>query len=434
MPNLGIRVEETRFIHPGGDSETRNRTPITAFLESPKERRFETAVQKAGGFKPPLLGLRSAVNLERIAELFDENFSGFGELGAAVSVWQNGKSIQELQGGFRDATRTLPWTADTLVLFWSATKGLGSACLLHVLQERAIELTRRVSEFWPEFAHAGKSEITLAQLLSHQAGLCALDASVDVLDYPAVIAALEEQAPLWPPGTAHGYHARTFGFLLDELVRRVAKISLSEYWRTTFAGPLDLDIWIGLPDSERERVATIYAAKAGGAASPAEFYRDLATPGTIARKAFTSPRGLHSVSGMNSQENRALPFVSFGGIGSATSLARFYAMLANGGELDGHQFFTPETLAKMTTTLASGLDRVFQIPTAFSAGFMKDPPGATRRLFGPSPLAFGHPGAGGSHALADPEHGISFGYVMNQMEQSLLPNEKSLRLVDAIYR
>ena len=370
---------------------------------------------------------------DRLAPLFEENFARFGELGAAVSVWQNGKSVLELHGGLRDVERELSWTADTIVLFWSATKGLGSACLLHLLHERGVELTRRVAEFWPEFAQAGKSEITLAQLLSHQAGLCALDGTVDVTDYPAVIAALEKQAPLWPPGKAHGYHARTFGFLLDELVRRIAGITISEYWRKAFADPLDLDIWIGLPDSEQERVATIYPAKAGGAASPAEFYRDLATPGTLARKAFTSPRGLHAVSAMNSRENRARPIVSFGGIGSATSLAKFYAMLANGGEFAGQRFFASETIAKMTTTLVSGLDRVFQIPTAFSAGFMKDPPDAGRRLFGPSPLAFGHPGAGGSHAFADPEHGISFAYVMNQMEQSLLPNEKSLRLVDAIY-
>ena len=388
---------------------------------------------KRAVWKAPLLGLRSAVNQERLAELFDENFGRFGELGAAVSVWRHGKSIVELHGGFRDAKREQPWNADTIVLFWSATKALGSACLLHALQERRVGLEHRVAEFWPEFAQAGKNEITLAQLLSHQAGLCALDASVDVLDYPAIIAALEKQAPLWSPGTAHGYHARTFGFLLDELVRRLAGITLSEYWRTTFAVPLDLDIWIGLPHSEQDRVATIYAAKAGGTASPAEFYRDLATPGTLARKAFTSPRGLHAVSDMNRPENRARPFVSFGGIGGATSLAKFYAMLANGGQLDGQRVFTPETIAQMTTTLASGVDRVFQIPTAFSAGFMKDPPDTSRRLFGPSPLAFGHPGAGGSHAYADPENGISFAYVMNQMEQSLLPNAKSLRLVDAIY-
>jgi CubicO group peptidase (beta-lactamase class C family) len=279
------------------------------------------------------------VELDRVASLFEENFARFGELGAAVSVWKNGESVLEVHGGFRDAKRESPWATDTLVLFWSATKGLGSACLLHCLQERGVELTRRVAEFWPEFAQAGKSEITFAQLLSHQAGLCALDEAVDVTNYPAVIAALEKQAPLWPPGTAHGYHARTFGFLLDELVRRIAGITLSEYWRTRFADPLDLDIWIGLPDSAQKRVATIYPAKAGGSASPAEFYRDLATPGTTARKAFTSPRGLHSVSAMNSKENRGLPFVSFGGIGSATSLAKFYAMLANGGELDGWRFF-----------------------------------------------------------------------------------------------
>jgi CubicO group peptidase (beta-lactamase class C family) len=319
-------------------------------------------------------------------------------------------------------------------LIWSATKGLGSACLLHLLHERGVALTRHVAEFWPEFTQAGKGEITFAQLLSHQAGLCALDESVDVTDYPAVIAALEKQSPLWPPGTAHGYHARTFGFLVDELVRRLAGITLSEYWRKKFADPLALDIWIGLPDSEQKRVATIYPAKAGGGASPATFYRDLATPGTLARKVFTSPRGLHAVSDMNRAENRARPFVSFGGIGTATSLAKFYAMLANNGELGGRRFFAPETITQMTTILVSGLDRVFQISTAFSAGFMKDPPDATRRIFGPSQLAFGHPGAGGSHAFADPENGISFAYVMNQMEQSLLPNEKSLRLVDATYR
>jgi CubicO group peptidase (beta-lactamase class C family) len=374
------------------------------------------------------------VERERFASLFNENFTRFGELGAAVSVWRNGESVLELHGGFRDGKRETPWTPDTMVLFWSATKGLGSACLLHVLQERHFGLDRRVAEFWPEFAQAGKDQITLSQLLSHQAGLTALDESVDVLDHAGVIAALEKQAPLWPPGNAHGYHARTFGFLIDELVRRIAGKTVSEYWRRVFAEPLKLDIWIGLPEAEQDRAAIIYAARAGGTAAPAEFYRDLVTPGTLARKAFTSPRGLHSVSAMNTAENRALQIVSFSGIGSASSLAKFYAMLANGGELEGRRYFAPETIVQMTTSLSSGVDRIFQIPTAFSAGFMKDPPDSPRRIFGPSPLAFGHPGAGGSHAFADPENRISFAYVMNQMEQSLLPNEKSLRLVNAIYR
>jgi CubicO group peptidase (beta-lactamase class C family) len=370
----------------------------------------------------------------RIAPLFAENFSKFGDLGAAVSIWQNGAPVLELHGGYRDGRRETPWTHGTLVLFWSATKGLGSTCLLHVLQERDLGLDRRVAEFWPEFAEGGKGEITLAQLLSHQAGLVALDEPADVADYAAVIRALEKQKPIWPPGTAHGYHARTFGFLLDELAKRIDSRSIAEYWREVFAEPLGLDIWIGLPTRENVRVATIYPAKASQTPRPNAFYRALATPGTLQNKAFASMRGLNAVSAMNTAENRARAFVSFGGIGSATSLAKFYAMLANGGKLGDRRFFRPGTIAQMTATLTSGIDRIFEIPTAFSAGFMKDPPETNRRVFGPSSLAFGHPGAGGSHAFADPESNLAFAYVMNQMEQQILPNEKSLRLVDALYR
>jgi CubicO group peptidase (beta-lactamase class C family) len=371
---------------------------------------------------------------QRLTPPFRENFEKFGELGAAVSIWQNGKPIVDLYGGFCDARHEKPWKADTLVLIWSATKGLGSACVLHVLQEHRVGIDRCVADFWPEFAQAGKEKITLAQLLSHQTGLCALDARVDVLDYGAVIKALEVQTPLWPPGTAHGYHARTFGFLLDELVRRIAGKTLSQYWHEVFAQPLNLDLWIGLPEEENARVATVYAAKIGRPPEPKKFYSDLTTPGTLARKTFSSPYGLQSVSGMNTPAVRAQPIVSFGGIGSAPALAKFYSTLANGGKLEGQTFFSEETIAGMTTTLSDGMDRVFQIPTAFSAGFMKDSRNAVRRMFGPSPNAFGHPGAGGSQVFADPQNRISFAYVMNQMEQSLLPNEKSLRLVEAVYR
>jgi CubicO group peptidase (beta-lactamase class C family) len=418
----------------------------------------------------------------RLTPLFQENFEKFGELGAAVSVWQNGKELLELHGGFRDARREQTWDESTIVLIWSATKGLGSACLLHVLQEYKIDIERRVAEFWPEFAQAGKEKITLGQLLSHQAGLAALDRKVDVLDYGSVIDALEKQEPNWPPGSAHGYHARTFGFLLDELVRRISGTQLGEYWRKTFAEPLGLDLWIGLPENENARVATMSAPKAGKQPKPkdrqsgppagrtrpvasSDFYADLATEGTFAHKVFASPAGLQAVSAMNKPEIRAQPIVSFGGIGSASALAKFYAMLANGGRIlakaspsgggedrpafaalrRGEQVFSGKTIDWMTTTLTDGTDRVFQIPTAFSAGFMKDSRCAgenltalssqvsERTIFGKSMQAFGHPGAGGSHAFADPENKISFAYVMNQMEQSVLPNEKSLRLVDAIY-
>ncbi len=320
--------------------------------------------------------------------LFRENFEKFGELGAAISVWQNGKELLELHGGFREARReqpwtddTLvliwsatkglgsacllrreqPWTDDTLVLIWSATKGLGSACLLHVLQEHKIDIERRVGEFWPEFAQAGKENITLGQLLSHQAGLAALDRKVDVLDHAAVVDALAKQEPNWPPGTAHGYHARTFGFLLDELVRRISGTTLGEYWRKAFADPLGLDLWIGLPEHENGRVATMYAARAGKPPEPAQFYRDVAKPGTFAHKVFGSPHGLNAVSAMNKPEIRAQAIVSFGGIGNASALARFYALLANGGCIGDREFFSKKTIGRMTTTLTDGVDRVFQI-------------------------------------------------------------------------
>lgn len=384
----------------------------------------------------------------RIEPLFRENFDKFGELGAAVSIWQNGKSIVDLHGGFCDAAREKPWAADTLVLIWSATKGPGSACVLHTLQENKIDISQRVAEFWPEFAQAGKEKITFAQLLSHSAGLAALDRPVDILDYAAVIEAIEVQMPNWPPGTAHGYHARTFGFLLDEIVRRIAGKTLPEYWQEVFAEPIGLDLWIGLPEKENARVATMYAAKAGkppqpklrqsnaSAARTSDFYVDVATPGTFARRVFTSPRGLNAVSAMNDQKIRARPVVSFGGIGTANSLAKFYATLASG------DLFSFKTRGWMTTTLTDGLDRVFQIPTAFSAGFMRRSHAnmtglnghvSARPIFGTSTSAFGHPGAGGGHAFADPENKIEFAYVMNQMEQSVLPNAKSLRLIDAIY-
>jgi CubicO group peptidase (beta-lactamase class C family) len=386
----------------------------------------------------------------RLEPLFQENFEKFGELGAAISVWQNGRELLNLHGGFCDARREQPWTDETIILIWSATKGLGSACLLHVLQEHKIDIERRVGEFWPEFGQAGKENITFTQLLSHQAGLAALDRKVDVLDYASVIDALEKQEPNWPPGSAHGYHARTFGFLLDELVRRIARTKLADYWRKVFADPLGLDLWIGLPERENARVATMYAAKAGkppepkrGLSGSDQFYRDRTKPGTFARKVFASPAGLHVVSAMNKPEIRAEAIVSFGGIGSASSLAKFYAMLANGGRMlataspsgggEDRQFFSEKTIAWMKTASSDGIDRVFQIPTAFSVGFMKDSKKSTRKIFGRSASSFGHPGAGGSHAFADPESQISFAYVMDQMEQSVLPDEKSLRLVDAIY-
>ena len=377
------------------------------------------------------------MNLDRFTEHFHENFAHLGDLGASVSVWREGAEVLSLAHGWQDRERTVPWTAETPVLFWSATKGLAAACLLHALQERGRDPAMRVSECWPEFSQNGKERITIAEVLSHQAGLPVLSTPVPVTDYAAVVAALAVEPPHWPAGEGHGYHPRTFGFLVDEILRRLTGgIPLRAYWRAQIAEPFGLDVWIGVPPEIVPRVAPVFPARQTPPAGD-EFYTAFLTAGSLTAQAFASPRGLHSAATMNRPEALTASFPGFGGVGTARGLAKFYAMLANGGAIDSWRFFEPATLDWMGTTLAQGRDRVLLTDTAFAAGFMRDPADArgkkTRAIFGPSHSAFGQPGAGGSHAFADPEHGISFADVMNQMEPGVFPGPKALRLIDALY-
>jgi CubicO group peptidase (beta-lactamase class C family) len=376
-----------------------------------------------------------AAEMERLPELFAENFSRFGEIGASVSVWRDGEEIVSLAEGWCDRQQSRAWTSETPVLVWSATKGPAAACVLHAMQEREIGLGTVVAKIWPEFAQNGKEQVTLGQALSHQAGIPVLDASIGVFDHEGVAAAIAAQAPHWIPGTAHGYGPRVHGFLLDELVRRIAGVPLGEYWQTHFAEPLALDFWIGLPEAMQDRVAPIFSAKSAPPKGD-RFYTAFATPESFTIRAFGSPAGLHSVASVNTPEARAGSFPGFGGIGTARALGKFYAMLAQGGLFDGRTYFTAQSLEAMQTTLTQGDDRVLLMETAFSAGFMRDPVGANshklRAIYGRGKNAFGHPGAGGSHAFADPERCLAFAYVMNQMEPGVLPGPKSLRLVEAL--
>lgn len=361
----------------------------------------------------------------------------FGELGGSVSIWRDEVEVLTLADGWEDRGKTQPWTEQTPVLFWSATKGLSAACLLHALQEHGLTPSVRVSALWPEFSQAGKEQITIAEVLSHQAGLSALTKSVAVTDHGSVVCELAAQAPHWCIGEGHGYHARTFGFLVDEILRRVTGgTPVRDYWRAHFAEPLDLDAWIGVPSEIVPQIAPVFPARVAPPNGD-PFYSAFLSAGSFTSQSFASPRGLHSVSALNEPRALTQSFPAFGGVGTARALAKFYAMLACGGQLDGRRFFHPETLGWMKTTLTNGADRVLLMRTAFSAGYMQDPlhddGSKMRKIFGPSLTAFGHPGAGGSHAFADPENRISFAYVMNQMEPGVLPGPKSLRLVEALY-
>ncbi|MBU3665849.1 MAG: beta-lactamase family protein [Chthoniobacterales bacterium] len=370
--------------------------------------------------------------LSRVRAAFEENFVRGEELGAEVCVWQDGDEVLRLHDGWRDAGHAERWDGKTLVLVWSATKGPAAACVLHALQTAGIGLETPVAEVWPEFGAAGKEQITLAQLLAHRAGMAVLEREgLHVSDLEAVAAALAAQHPNWPPDTAHGYAPRTSGFWLDAIVRRLAQKSLGRYWRENFADPLGLDFWIGLPDEYHGRMARLQAARLKDLKEPGPFEHALADPSSLTARAFAQPAGVAGAAATNRSEVWRVENPSFGGIGSACALAKFYDSLACG------KFFHGPWREALTTRLSNGPDLVLCQPTAFSAGFMMDPVDASgaklRFTLGASINAFGHPGAGGSLAFADPENRIGFAYVMNRMENGVLRESRPARLVKALY-
>ncbi len=377
----------------------------------------------------------SLPDFSAVRRLFEENFTDRGEIGAALSVWRHGAEILHLCGGSLTKDGAEPWTPDTLVPVWSATKGPAALTLLLTLHDAGLNPDTSVRPVWPEL----RLPLTFGELLSHQAGLAALDHPPPLSDYAAVIHALENQDPAWARGSAHGYHPRTFGFLLDECVRRLTGgIPLGQVWRDRIAGPLGLDFWIGgLPDDCFPKVARLYPGKVRPPPpDESAFFAAMAAPGSLTKRAFLSPGGLHAVSDLNQPAAWRTGPAAFGGVGSARALGKFYAVLANHGRFEERQVIPAEILPWLSTRLVDGPDAVLLLPTAFSAGLMMDPtgPGGTklRHRFGPSPAAFGHPGAGGSHAFADPDRHLSFAYVMNQMEPGVLPGEKCLGLLRAV--
>ena len=366
--------------------------------------------------------------VSRVRAAFEENFARGEEIGAEVCVWQDGREVLRYGGGWRDAGQTIPWSADTLVFCWSATKGPAAACALHALQEADISLDTPVASIWPEFAAAGKERITFAGLLAHRAGLAALEkAGLDVFDLAGVAAALAAQAPNWEPETAHGYAPRTFGYLLDAIVRRAAGMPLGDYWRKTFGDPLALQFWIGLPDEIHPYVARMHAARIEDLKEPGPFERALSDKSSLTARSFAQPAGIFGAAATNRAEVWRASIPSFGGIGNARSLARFYDRLAAG------EFFRGPWHQALTRRASNGLDLVLQQPSAFSAGFMMDPldpSGVKQRpTLGLSANAFGHPGA----AFADPDNRIGFAYVMNRMENGVLRESRPARLVAALY-
>ncbi len=370
-----------------------------------------------------------APRFERVREHFEKNFES-GEVGAAVAVAIDGELVVDLVGGHVDADRTRPWQDDTIVNVYSTTKGMTALCAHRLVEEGRLDLDAPAATVWPEFAAAGKAEVPVRWLLSHQVGLPAVKKDLPagaLYDWELFCSALAEQEPWWTPGTQHGYHALTFGHLVGELLRRVDGRTLGTYFREEIAEPLGLDFHIGLDPKHFPRCADmIPAPKPEGGASMLEQF---ATGDSMTARAFNNPP--QPAGAVNTPEWRQAEIPAGNGHGDARSLARVYGALACDGTLDGVHLLSPASVARATEEQAHGPDAVLmQMPMRFGLGFFLTQPMIP---LGPNPRAFGHPGAGGSIAFADPDARLSFAYVMNQMQEGLAGDARGFGLIQATY-
>jgi CubicO group peptidase (beta-lactamase class C family) len=362
---------------------------------------------------------------DAVADAFRDNFVHHGDIGAAVCVYHHGRPVVDLWGGTADLETGRPWARDTLQLVFSATKAVTATCI-HLLVERGVlDLDAPVARYWPEFAAAGKADMPLRWVLTHQAGLAAVSGTVtmdDILGWDGVVRAIAGQAPVWEPGTFHGYHARSFGWILGEVVRRATGRSLGTWFAEEVAGPFDLDFFIGLPTAELPRLARLYPPVV--APEVREVMDAFMGPDTLLGQVILGPSGLFAYDDMwNRPELLRAELPSSNGVGTARSLARLYAALI--GDVDGKRLLHPATLARAVEVQVSGPDRVIGLPMSYGLGYMTPPPAAPAG-------SFGHTGAGGSLGLAHPDGAWALGFVVNQMQLGLSGDARSSGLLAAL--
>jgi len=377
-----------------------------------------------------------------VREIFEASFANGEELGAAIACCVDGELVIDLWGGHHDPARTRPWRRDTLVNTYSTTKGMTAICAHQLVERGLLDLDAPVARYWPEFAAHGKDAIPVRWLLSHQAGLPAVRARLApgaLYDWDAMTAALAAQEPWWEPGTRHGYHALTFGHLVGEVIRRASGQTVGAWFRENVAGPLDADYHIGLDAMHDERVSDLHgslappAAPGGGTlALPGpfgQFLKDMTDPATMTGAAFLNPPA--GAEHANTRAWRAAEIPAANGHGTATALARIYGALARGGALDGARLLAPESIARAREEQAFGPDAVLGgLPMRFGLGFMLR---QDLMPISPSPNAFGHPGAGGSIGMADPDAKVGFGYVMNKMKLGLVGGPSAFAMLQALF-
>lgn len=363
-----------------------------------------------------------------VREALERNFTEHGEIGSAVCVYHQGKKVVDLWAGHQDAARAIPWREDTMCLMYSIAKSMCALCV-HILADRGlIDLEAPVADYWPEFARNGKSTIKVRHIISHYCGVCCNDAADtgDIYDYDKMIRVLEEQEPVWPPETKGAYNTVNFGYLAGEVVRRVTGKPIREFLRDNVTAPLGADYKIGVDEADLERVADLVPNPDGF--SLASRIR----PGSPLQRALNAmPKPLDTTE-QNTARFRTGCFLSAGGFGTALGLARIYAALANGGELDGVRLLSPEAIARATTDQWEDQDDgTTGNHIRMTMGFWKN--GKGQSTFGPNPEAFGHSGMGGARAIADPDRNLALAYVTNLPCERLATGVRTEAIVTAAF-
>ncbi len=363
---------------------------------------------------------------------FEENFRERDELGAAVAVTVGGETVVDLWGGWADAARSRPWERDTLVNVWSTTKGPVALCA-HILADRGLlDLDAPVAVYWPEFAAAGKEKVLVRHLLSHRAGLAGLrepHALEQLYDWELTTQRLAATEPWWEPGTRSGYHALTYGHLVGEVVRRVSGLRPGAFLAREVTGPLGIDFRIGLPEREAGRAAELVQPAVAASSEQAAVFAQLA-PAAVA--ALTNPAVSAAATGTPGWRAAEIPAAN--GHGTARAVAGLYGVFAGRGSYGGRRILSPEAAERVREGQGSCRDLVlgagFEHETEVGLGLWLSGPDGS---YGPNPRAFGHDGFGGSCGLADPEAGVSLGYVMNRMGPRIANDPRKTALVDALY-
>ncbi|MGC2444252.1 serine hydrolase domain-containing protein [Candidatus Binatus sp.] len=369
----------------------------------------------------------------RVKDAFAENFEKRGEVGAAAAIMLDGKSVVDIWAGHADKEKTRPWARDTLVNVYSTTKGVTAICAHRLADKGLLDIDAPVAKYWPEFAQAGKDKLPVRYLLSHKAGLAAVRKTLDedaLFKWDKMTTALAEQEPWWEPGTKHGYHALTFGYLVGEVIRRITGKTPGTYLREELAGPLGLDLHIGLDAKNDARTGDMIPMPPPAPGEPNLFAEIMKDTESVTFKAFMNPPGGMRPGLVNTREWRAAEIPAANGHTTARSLAKLYGAVARGGELDGVRVMSKEQVAQCSIEQSNGPDALLILNTRFSLGFMMSQPGAS---LGPNAKSFGHPGAGGSLGYADPEAKFGFGYTMNKLHAGLLIDARATALIDALY-